>query len=224
LLAQQQPQRHVRVFNLGLDTATTAVSVSIMALVGVHLKPDLVIVYQGANDLSVIGTQNLSPDHSTAFQQLDLTTVWGSLQERLPGWMLQSYAVAAALGVPGEGRFAEIDKLVRAPRRPAADRFAGVEVTLRHLNTIQAITAGAGGRTLFSTFAFADRSDPSSMRFNHILRSFFDEQGFPYVDQAALLPADDPTVQLGDLRYTARGAKLLARNFASYIEAHDLEG
>ena len=42
-LRAQYPERNVRVFNLGLDEATTTASVVALGLVGVHVKPDLVI-------------------------------------------------------------------------------------------------------------------------------------------------------------------------------------
>lgn len=221
-LRDRHPDRQIRVFNLGQDTATTAASVATLALVGAHLQPDLVIVYHGANDLVAIGTEDFSPDHAHAFKQFDPTVIWEGFDRRVPRWMLSSYALGFALGVPDPAWYADIGALVRTPRREAADRFKGIEATLGHLNTVQAIAKGGGGRALFSTFAFQERDDPSRLRFNEMLRRFFDERGLAYVDQAALLPSRDPTVQLDDLRYTARGAQLLAQNFSEFIEAHGL--
>jgi hypothetical protein len=42
-LAAQYPDKHVIAYNLGIDMATNAVGLVNLALVGVHLKPDLVI-------------------------------------------------------------------------------------------------------------------------------------------------------------------------------------
>ena len=45
--------------------ATSAVSVVNLALVGIHLEPDLVLVCRGCNDLSVMGAANFRTDRAS---------------------------------------------------------------------------------------------------------------------------------------------------------------
>lgn len=213
-LAEHYPDRTIKVFNLGLDMATSAVSVVNMALIGAHLHPDLVIVYHGYNDLAALGAKNFRPDHSHIYRDLDPEMVFTGIERNIPSWMLSSYVIAYAAGASDMIlRINDLARVARLPYEPGPDRFGGIDATLQNLKTIHSIADGIGAQTLFSTFQFRDGDKPDCSRLNQELRSYFDREGYWYVDQDKLIPDHDPTLQVDACHFTPEGDDLLADNF-----------
>jgi len=223
-LASEYPDRHVMVFNLGVDMATTAVSVVNLALVAVHQKPDLVIVYHGYNDLSALGFANDRTDQFHFYADLDPESLSKGFQLNTPAWLLRSYAVYYATGALD--RYFGMNDLMQSARKPKVpdpDRFRGLPATLENFETIDALARGYGAKSLMSTFQFTyEDTRPEYQRFNEELRHSFDEKGLAYVDQAALIPDEDPTINVDDCHFTPKGNEMMAENFFRYIVAHHL--
>lgn len=223
-LQERYPDRHVVVYNLGVDMATTAVSVVDMGLVGVHLEPDLVIVYHGFNDFNALGYVDFKTDHSHFYGDLDTAGMWSGVQARTPEWMLHSHVVRYVTGALDlYFGMNDLTRSVQKPRTPGADRFAGMDTTLRNLKTIGAMAGEDGGKALFSTFQFTEEEGvPDYQRFNQELRDYFEANDMMFVDQAALIPDRDPTINVDPCHFTPKGRQMLADNFYDYIVDHHL--
>jgi lysophospholipase L1-like esterase len=220
ILAAHWPQRRVRVYNLGLDMATTTVSVVNLGLIGVHLRPDIVVVYHG-NDLLVTGSPDFRTDHSHFFRDIDV----GDPLFGMPAWLSWSHAARYSFGKAGS-TFSGNDLLSVATKQGSVHmgqlmsdgpgRYHGIEATLENLRTIHSIVAGAGGHVLFSTYHVRD-PNPAVTHYNERLRSFFDENDFAYVDQEGLIPDNDLTLNFDFCHFTEKGDEMMARNFAEAI-------
>ena len=221
-LAARYSERRISVFNLGVDMGNNAVALVNLALVGVHLKPDLIIVYEGYNDLASLGHRGYRTDQAHFYKDLD-TGVPG-FQAVVPRWALRSYVVFlltdALDALYGLNDFGQVAK---RPDDPDEDRFRGVDAMLLNLETIDAIAKGYGAETLFSTFQFTHESTNATYRrLNDELRGFFAAQELRWVDQAALLPDADPTINVDDCHFTPKGNAMVAQNFFDAIVAHGL--
>jgi hypothetical protein len=111
------------------------------------------------------------------------------------------------------------DQLVRTNTGVDAFPNRGLEATLQNFRTIHAIATGEGGDVLFSTFQFYDGSQVNAQRLNRAWREFFAAQQYWYVDQDALIPDRDRSINLDDCHFTRKGDELMARNFYDAIVA-----
>jgi lysophospholipase L1-like esterase len=223
-LAERYPEKNVVAFNLGVDMATSAVSVVNLALVGVHLEPDLVIAYHGYNDLASLGYANHRSDGFHFYKDIDPDALFRGFQRNTPRALLSSYAIFYATGALDHA-FGMNDLTQTARREKVADpdRFKGLESTLENLKTIHALATDYGADALFSTFQFTtESSQPEYQRMNEELRRWFRANRWHWVDQAALIPDDDPTVNVDDCHFTHKGNEMLTDNFYRYIVEHGL--
>jgi hypothetical protein len=82
-----------------------------------------------------------------------------------------------------------------------------------HLRTMDAVARGYGAATLFSTFQFYDGKQGFNRLTNATLRALFDAHGLAYVDQDALIPDYDRSLQFDECHFTHAGDELMAENF-----------
>jgi hypothetical protein len=209
-LRQQYPSKRITVFNLGTELATSAVSVVNLTLIGIHLLPDLVIVYHGCNEAAAIAGEDFRRDHSHVFRNL-------KPEASMPRWALSSYVVATAMGARKIQGLNDLRDLVLKPQGAGRDPFKGLAATLRNFDTMHAVAKGREAKTLFSTYRFGDGNDSVHRELNEKLRKFFRDKGFLYVDQAALIPDGDPTLMSDQCDLTRAGQARLADNFAERV-------
>jgi lysophospholipase L1-like esterase len=222
MLAARYPERNVRVFNMGMDLGTTATSLVNLMTVGVHLHPDLVIVYHGFNDLSSLGYRNHRTDYSHYYADLP-SEVWRGLQASVPQWMLASRAVHDLTGALDMWMGVnDLSRTVMRPRDDDPDRMKGIETVLRNLRTMHDVARGAGAEIVFSTFQFTSGDEPLYATFNQTLRDFFEKNGYRWVDQARLIPDYDSSVNVDECHFTQKGRDLMAAGFYNYIAAQNL--
>jgi len=223
-LSEHFPQRRIKAFNLGMDMGTSVMSLVNLALVGVHLQPDLIINYDGINDLWAIGTQNFRTDHAHIYNDLDPTKVYRGLERSLPRWMMSSYAIAYAAGAADLiFRINDLAAVARTERVQDPDPFKGIEATLQNFKTMRGIAHGKGADIIFSTVQFRDgAADPLGTRLNGIFRDFFTANGYHYVDQERLIPDHDPSINVDEIHFTSKGDELMAENYFRSIVEHDL--
>jgi lysophospholipase L1-like esterase len=221
-LAERYPDRRFRAFNLGLDRANITVNVVSLALVGAHLEPDLVITYEGYNDIAALGGDDFRTDNAHFYRNLNAAGLRPAFVVALPRPLDRSLALSwLARGLDVfTGRNDLSDRITRV-RGPGSDPLHGIDATLENLRTIHSIATGNGARALFATFQFRD-DDPVSERFNDRLREFFRENDLDYVDQAALIPNGDATINSDICHFTPKGQGLLVDNFFDYIVEHGL--
>jgi hypothetical protein len=79
-----------------------------------------------------------------------------------------------------------------------------------NLESIEALAAIGGGRTLFSTFQFAE-AVPGSTAFNDTLRSWLTETGKPWVDLDAEFADGDSEINFDPCHFTDAGRRRVAQ-------------
>lgn len=219
MLAERYPERRVRVYNLGVDMATTAVSLVNLALHGIRLDPDLIIVYHGYNDLDALGAVDFRTDHAHFYRDIPTDVAATSYQARLPRWLRWSFTFTVATGALD--RASGVNDLAVAaqmPRHEHADPLFGFDAMLTNLDSIRSVASGRGAQTIFATFQFRDGEiDPLIREFNDALRAFFAHRGYDYVDQDALMPDLDATLQVDPCHFTQKGRDMMARNYFTHI-------
>jgi lysophospholipase L1-like esterase len=229
-LRAHDPSRDVRVFNLATPNATSAYSVVVLSLVGVHLRPDLVIAYHGFNDYGPAGAKHYRLDHAHFFRDLRLDDRFNGVQPMIADWMLRSHAVTYVTGLL-DRRFVGGNDLAARVTHPLVpdDEIGREDVALArlarnwgHLTTIDALARGWSGRSLFATFQFFDGSDTTYARVNESLRRLFRERDMDYVDLDALIPDRDASLQLDACHFTAAGEERVAESFFRHIVDHGL--
>ncbi len=218
-LQARYPERRVRVFNLGVDMASSNFSIVNLALVAAHVQPDLVIAYHGFNDLSVLNGRDYRWDHSHSYHDLIVSR---GIQSRSPEWLLQSHVWFVLSGIVD--LWSRTNDLYLAarhdlPARP--DEPMALADLLVNYDTLYAIARGAQAEVVFSTFQFRDASPPEQAH-NQALRRRFEERGWPYVDQDALLPDHDPSINVDPCHFTQKGNEMMAQHFFEHIEARRL--
>lgn len=223
MLQARHPEREVRVFNLGTQRGSTTYSVVTLGLNGIHLDPDLVITYHGCNDIAALGAANYRWDHAHFYQDLAPERVWRGFLRNLPRSLLGARALVVAADAADKALAVNVlAREVDAPRRAHGDPLHGVQGILANLDTIASIARGQGATALFSTFQFKDGRTQAYKRLNDIFRGHFDTNEYLYVDQDALLPDFDRSLQIDLCHFTQQGRVLVARNFAAYIETNRL--
>jgi lysophospholipase L1-like esterase len=224
LLQAHYPAKRVQVFNMGMDMATSAVSVVNLALVGVHLKPDLIIPYEGYNDLAALGWANFRTDQAHFYRNITPEKIWPGARRSLPAALMHSFAVRFIAGVidetAGLNSLASYARYVETEANP--DRLFGIEAMLDNLKTMHAMADGVGARSLFATFQFREGDEGAAPRLNDALRRLFASKRYDYVDLDARLPDHDASLQFDECHFTQKGLDLVARYFADYIIEHGL--
>jgi len=220
-LQKRYPDRRIFVFNLAIDAGTSPMSLANYCLVGVHLKPDLVIVYHGVNDLGFgMGAKDFKTDYSHAFTDVDPARLdpRRGFQAHLPNWAFHSAVVSVLTKLAD--RSLGVNDLVAAlqidyPRD--SNRLTGMEVFLQNLKTMAAIAEGHGTQIIFSTFHWIDNSFQLYFEFNLRLREYLSHNGYRYVDQAKLIPDQDRSLHIDEAHFTQLGREMMAENFFKYI-------
>lgn len=218
-LAARYPALNVKVFNLGVPAGTSAYSLVAFALIGIRLHPDIVIVYHGVNESGAMMAADFRFDQSSHFYDFNPDSAWRGVRRSLPRWTLPSYAVAYVASLIDDSLRVNSMGFHIVKQNPGVDELpdAGVETTLENFLTLAAIARGEGADTLFSTFQFYDGNDPLWVRFNTILRDFFQKQGLWWVDQDALIADYERSINWDDVHLTRKGNEALADNFAAAI-------
>jgi len=218
LLQERYPDRNIKVFNLGVDMATTVVSLVNLATIGVHVDPDLIIVYHGYNEVAALGGVNHRTDHAHFYR--DLNSDPFIFQAAVPGWLRSSYFLAAmSMALDKITGANDLGFAARLPRvsHPNEQLF-GIESSFANYRSMHALAASCGARALFSTFQFRDGvNEPNLQRFNRLSREYFERSDFDYVDQDALIPDEDTSLQVDTCHFTQKGRDLMASNFFAHI-------
>ena len=88
---------------------------------------------------------------------------------------------------------------------------------------MNAIAQGYGAQALFSTFQFThEDTGPEYQHFNEELRNYFRANNLLWIDQGALIPDNDPAINIDDCHFTPKGNEMFADNFFRFIVDHQL--
>ena len=225
-LEARDPEADFEVLNLGTDGGVSHHDLINLEFHGIHFDPDLVILYQGANDSRNWGRPDFRPDYSHSMQslgQLPLSTrlalatpefVWKSWFFCWMSWELRRWT-----GVAPSLRQATMKA---APSTRTTDPLEGSWAFLANLRSIRAVAAANGAAFLGATFHVHDANDSLTIRMNDQIRALCARDSIDYVDIAAALPHGDETIDVDTMHFTAKGEELMAGLFEGYIEDHHM--
>jgi lysophospholipase L1-like esterase len=193
------------------------------ALLGVHFRPDLVIVYAGHNDLwSGLGLQGFRPDYSHRLGHWDDSK--RSIQHYLPAWAMRSVAVTGIAYMIDRMRGIEYD-LVRQiwrNRPPAEDNLEGFWAFRNSLVSIDGMARAHGANTLVVTPFWSFRDNDRTNRLVTKIREAAGAAGLPVLDAASLLPKGDVSLVVDDVHFSAKGSRVFGALLADYIMENQL--
>ncbi len=216
----------IEVVNMAVDGWVSAESLVSLALLGVQFEPDLVISYDGANDIGTIGLGGLMPDYRTIFSHYDDRVQ--TLQARLPPFVFRSYLVSQLTRIydvhshvtpyVNDQVWAKMSTLPRSP-----DPLVGIEYFERNLRLMRAISAAYGSKFIASCAHWV-HPDQNATWMNEHLREFFRREQMPYLDVDRLLPHDDYSIHVDHIHWTREGLDRVAELWLRAIIAQDLLG
>lgn len=223
----QRSGYRVECVNLAADGFSSPMSLVSLAFTGMEFHPDLVISYDGINDLLVEGYEGLSPDYHTVMGRFD--DRFRTLQSRLPNFVFKSYLVSIATRQLDQLRGGNPDVLrqvVLNPRKqltPSNDPIAGVEYLERNLRLMRAIAADGNAKFLASTSHWVAPEQKQTLQ-NSRLRDFFRQTQINYLDIDSLLPHNEWSIHVDQVHWTPKGLEMLSDEWAKKIIADDLLG
>ena len=218
LLAAANPDNTVEVLNFGMNAASMPFHVTQFALLGVHFKPDLVIVYAGHNDLwSGLGLKGFKPDYSHRLGHWDDSK--RSIQYYLPVWLMQSVAVTGLVYVVDQFRDVEYDLVKQIWRNSgdSEDKLEGFWAFRNSLLTIDGMARAHGAKALVVTPFWSFRSNDRNKLFATKIMAAAEEDGLPVLDAATLLPVGDVSLMVDDVHFSPKGSRIFASLLADFI-------
>jgi hypothetical protein len=143
----------VEVVNLAMDMAASPTSLVDLAFVGVEYEPDLVISYDGVNDIPLVGREGAAPDYRNIYARFDDS--YQSFQSRLPAWAFRSYLVTWAslkLDVLRGGASDIGSQVMRADKlKPSKDPIDGVAYFERNIRLMRGAAREYGSNFMAAT-------------------------------------------------------------------------
>lgn len=208
------------VYNFGVIGANSAFSLVNLALTGVHFDPDMVIDYDGGNDMWTFGLSSFKTDYSHCLRDFEPSADQLGFRYFAPEWVFNSqlltfalYRLDYRLGFTDRGTiWHQVFKDCDLPQD--REPFHGVEALLANVKTMKAIAHAYGSDFLGSTYLFRD-FDHAEL--NTHLRGFFAKEGIDFVDVERSAPASRDELLVDDVHFSLEGAKTMARLFAERI-------
>lgn len=212
LAATQTGATRYEVLNFGTPKAASPYTLVLLATRVIALKPDVVIVYDGINDVSNWRFSGLGPDHSHVYADMREIPSW---VESVPAWAFRSALVTFAVyrsALRSEETFGE-----RADLRPGEmDVARGVQILLDNYRSMRGICRAHGARFVSATFHVLDESDEfgrAIVAWNDALRRWAKEEEVTIADLAGRIPHGDGSLHVDQAHFTAAGDALVAEIF-----------
>ncbi len=214
----------IEVINLGVDAGVSYMSLAILNLFGVHFEPDLVISYDGVNDLvPAVYWKNIVPDYSNYIKPFRDNVF--SAQVLLPKWMFNSYLITFSTY--------SFDKLIGlSPYLPdqiwrksatVTDKTveSGLQLFFRNLKLMRATCLEYNCKFVASLPHWITIDD-NAKYFDENTRNFFQRENFNFLDTESIIPHDDYSLHVDSVHWTEKGLQLLADEWLKKITSEDL--
>jgi lysophospholipase L1-like esterase len=216
------------VINGGTGGWTTAEILVSFALYLIDLRPDVMLLYHGVNDLEASLTAEFEPDYSHSRRNFGEAVARIRLASRFPAitwWKSYMFLKSRWIGF-GNSRH-DLLKCIRV--RPADWRnpFRGLATERRNVDHLIQLCRANGIHVVLSTFAYhvyrGVAEDPLVLKYrdgvaqeNGMLRELADRYGLPLADVAAAVPDQDDYF-LDTMHFTPAGMRLVAQQFAARV-------
>lgn len=224
-LGRRFPGPRFEVLNLGTDAGVSHSDLINLAFHGVHFQPDLVILYQGANDMTNWGYDNFRPDYSHSIHPLEGLPTSTKLSLAVPRVVWKSYLVCWAAttlrrytGIAPSLRSATMDQKAA---RDTVDPIDNSWAFFSNVRSMRAVARENGAGFLAATFHVFN-PDSTTVRFNRRMRELCAREGIPMVDVDQAIPHQDRTLQVDGMHFSPRGEVLMAATMAGAIVGQGL--
>lgn len=215
----------IEVINMAVDGYNSAESLITLTLLGIEFEPDLIISYDGVNDMLVQGYIEVTPDYRSTMSKFD--DQYFTLQSRLPVYFFRSYIITIASWIYDRifsEKSQDINGQVLAKTRRLTrsnDTLAGIEYFMRNLRLMRAIAEEYNAKFLASTAHWVSPNQDQN-RQNILLREFFKKNQINYVDVDAILPHNDWSIHVDQVHWTRKGLDKIAEAYMNKITSEDL--
>ena len=210
--------------NLAIDAGVSAMSLTILDQYGVMFSPDLVISYDGANDIWLtLEGMNVLPDYANYIHPLNDRIV--SLQYVLPHFLLDYYSVTYFSYA--FDRLFKLDTYLpdqvwhEVPTQTDKALYSGMPLFLRNIRLMRGVCREYGCNFIASIPHNVD-PDATVTAFDYYARTFFDKENIPYLDVQNILPHGDYSIHTDDVHWTDEGLDTVAETWKEKIITEDL--
>lgn len=216
----------VEVINMAADAYSSPMSLVSLALLGVEFEPDLIISYDGINDLLIEGFEGVTPDYRSVLSRFD--DRFQTLQARLPNRLFGSYVISVLTRSYDRARGGNPDVLGQILSKTkrldkATDPIAGVEYFERNLRLMRAVGKEYNAKFIAGTAHWVTPPERQILQ-NDRLREFFERERVSYVDLDRLLPHDDWSLHVDQVHWSAKGLDQVSEEWMKKIVAEDFLG
>lgn len=227
LAARCGPGRH-EVLNCGMGGWTTAEIFINFALHLIDLRPDVVVLYHGLNDLEASLTAPFAADYSHSRRNLGESYARLRVASYIPNlrhWKSYFYLKRALLGF-GNIRY-DLLRSVRAKRPDFDAPFMGLATERRNVEHLIHLCRAHDIQVVLCTYAYhvydQVRQDKRVLRYcegiqleNGMLHELAEKYDLPLADLATLIP-DDDAYFVDTVHFTPEGCRLVAEHLAGRI-------
>jgi len=222
------------VINFALDAATSPISLVNLVLIGLKLKPDIVIDYDGINDAAMFFNYRTKLDYSNIYKDFNSRST-KSVSFLLPNFMFKSVLVCVfvevidySLGYGNQNFFRAIfseekndpknwyssEKVRKVFWDP--EDLTGMDLFLENYRIMNNICKSEGIQFISSTLHYYERNETRN-KINDRLRDFFRDNGIIYFDADLEIPKNDKTINIDQVHFTDKGNTLMAEGFYKII-------
>lgn len=216
------------VLNCGMGGWTSAEILINFALHLIDLRPDVIVLYHGFNDLEASLTAPFAPDYSHSRRNFGEAYARIRLASYLPSlrfWKSYAFLKGKLFGL-GNIRY-DLLSAIRAGKADLDNPFMGLETERRNLEHLLHLCRANEVQVILSTFAYhvyaQVEHDRRTLKYrdgvrmeNAMLRELAERHGLPLVDIAALIP-DDDAYFVDTVHFTPLGMQFLADQFSDSI-------
>ena len=227
-LEQRFGSHRYEVLNCGMGGWTSAEIFINFALHLIDLRPDIVLLYHGLNDLEPSLTTPFASDYSHSRRNLGEVYKKIRIASYVPNlrpWKSFFFLKRALLGF-GNIRY-DLLRSVRVKKADLNNPFMGLETEQRNIEHLIHLCRANQVQVILATYAYHVYSDVSqdgrTLKYqegvqgeNVMLRDLARRHGLPMVDIAALLP-DDDAYFVDTVHFTPLGMHFVVDRFAERI-------
>jgi lysophospholipase L1-like esterase len=228
ILKQRLESRPCEVWNCGMGGWTSAEILVNFALHLIDLKPDIIVLYHGFNDLEASLTEPFASDYShsrKSFGEVYSRIRLASYLPNLRFWKSYAFVKGRLMGF-GNVRY-DLLTSIRVRKASLDNPFMGLQTERRNIEHLIHLCQANRIHIVLSTFAYhiypAVANDRQTLKYyngvqeeNTVLRDLATHHNAPLVDIAGLIP-DDDAYFVDSVHFTPLGMQFLAEQFGKCI-------
>ena len=223
----QNSDYKIEVINLAIDGAPSVMSLTVLNLIGVSYKPDLVISHDGVNDFSISSWQKVMPDYSNRIKPFNENIFL--LPTFIPTFAYKSYLISVVVSQLGPvlghsvDIFSYINQYDDGRGTDTNTVENGLLLYLRNLKLMRATCVEYDCKFVASIPHWVNTSN-ELLNFDKQVRDFFGSEEINYLDLQNELPHGDFSIHSDKVHWTEKGLGLMADIWFKKIISEKLLG